>query len=80
MTAAGSRAAGAMAATPGDRIGHRRPGTFRRLLGYVGRQRTRLIVSTVFLILGTVVMAFQPLLFGRAVNEFANGNADNAVN
>ncbi len=53
--------------------------TFRRLVAYVSQQRGRLIVSIFFLVLGTVVMAFQPLLFGRAVNEFAEGDSDNAL-
>ncbi len=56
----------------------RQPSTFVRLLGYVARQRVRLVTSIVFLVLGTVVMAFQPLLFGRAVDEFAGGDSSNA--
>ncbi len=57
----------------------RRPGTFARLLGYVARQPILLGASVVFLVLGTVVLAFQPLLFGRAVDEFADGDAGNAT-
>lgn len=52
--------------------------TLRRLLGYITRQRGRLSVAVVFLVLGTVAMAFQPLLFGNAVNELASGDAANA--
>ena len=61
-----------------QRAGDGGRGTFGRLLGYVARQRGRLILSVFFLVLGTVVMAFQPLLFGQAVNEFAAGDSGNA--
>ncbi|MEM7272238.1 MAG: ABC transporter ATP-binding protein [Actinomycetota bacterium] len=61
----------------GGRTGQ--PGTFMRLLGYVARQPVLLGAAVLFLILGTVVLAFQPLLFGRAVDEFASGDAGNAT-
>ncbi len=61
-----------------DRPDQRERQPFVRLLGYVARQPLRLGASIVFLVLGTVVLAFQPLLFGRAVDEFAGGDADNA--
>ncbi|MEM9655340.1 MAG: ABC transporter ATP-binding protein [Actinomycetota bacterium] len=57
----------------------RKPGTFVRLLGYVARQPVLLGTSVFFLVLGTVVLAFQPLLFGQAVDEFAQGDAGNAT-
>ena len=52
--------------------------TLVRLLRYITHQRARLTVATVFLVLGTMAMAFQPLLFGQVVNELANGDSSNA--
>lgn len=52
--------------------------TLLRLLTYITRQRLRLAVAVVLLISGSAVMAAQPLLFGRAVDELASGNASHA--
>lgn len=62
----------------GSRTREGRGSTLVRLLRYVAAQRGRLAVAVVFLVLGTVAMAFQPLLFGNAVNELASGDASNA--
>ncbi len=53
--------------------------TFPRLLGYITRQRVRLSVAIVFLVLGALVQATQPFLFGVAVDEFAGGDSTNAL-
>ena len=53
--------------------------TLRRMLGYIARQRARLTVAVFFLVLGSVSMAFQPLLFGNAVNELSTGDSSNAT-
>ena len=50
-------------------------GTLKRLLGYVGRQRGLLTTAVVFLVLGTMAMSFQPLVFGRAVDDLSQGDA-----
>ncbi len=53
--------------------------TFPRLLGYVTRNRGPLAVAVVFLVLGALVQAGQPFLFGVAVDELARGDSGNAV-
>ena len=52
--------------------------TIRRLLRYVTHQKGRLTVSIVFLVASSAALAFQPLLFGQAVNSFAEGDGSGA--
>ncbi len=52
--------------------------TIIRLLSYITRQRGRLVVAISFFVLGAMSMAFQPLIFGLAVNELAEGNSSRA--
>ena len=51
----------------------RRRGTLVRLFGYFARQRLRLGFAMVMLIAGSVIMSFQPVVFGAAVDDLAAG-------
>ena len=51
--------------------------TLRRLVTYITNQRVRLFVAISFLVLGSIIMAFQPLIFGQAVDELSRGNSSN---
>ncbi|MEM9133474.1 MAG: ABC transporter ATP-binding protein [Actinomycetota bacterium] len=53
--------------------------TFPRLLSYITHQPLRLTAAVVFLVLGALIQATQPVLFGVAVDELASGDSGNAV-
>ncbi|MEM8747092.1 MAG: ABC transporter ATP-binding protein [Actinomycetota bacterium] len=53
----------------------RRPGTLVRLIGYFARQRLRLVFAMIMLIAGSVIMSFQPVVFGGAVDDLAEGDS-----
>ncbi|MEM9516910.1 MAG: ABC transporter ATP-binding protein [Actinomycetota bacterium] len=55
---------------------HRR-GTLIRLLGYFARRRLRLAIALVLLVAGSILMAFQPVVFGIAVDDLAQGDSSN---
>lgn len=47
---------------------------FFRLMSYLTKQRFRLILAITLLIIGTIMLAIQPVLFGKAVDEVAAGD------
>ncbi|MEM8902999.1 MAG: ABC transporter ATP-binding protein [Actinomycetota bacterium] len=53
----------------------RRRGTLVRLFGYFARQRLRLGFAMAMLIAGSVIMSFQPVVFGAAVDDLAAGDS-----
>ncbi|MGI9622831.1 MAG: ABC transporter ATP-binding protein [Acidimicrobiales bacterium] len=55
----------------------KKPGTLRRLFGYFARQRFRMIVAILFLVTGSMIMSFQPMVFGSTVDDLAQGDSSN---
>lgn len=53
--------------------------TFPRLLSYITHQPLRLTAAVAFLVVGALIQATQPFLFGIAVDELASGDSGNAV-
>lgn len=56
-------------------MSQRKRPTLIRLLGYIARQRAQLGVAVTLYVLGAMSLAFQPLAFGMAVTELAEGDA-----
>ncbi|MEO1062053.1 MAG: ABC transporter ATP-binding protein [Actinomycetota bacterium] len=50
-------------------------GTLVRLFGYFARQRLRLVFAMVTLVAGSVIMSFQPVVFGGVVDDLAAGDS-----
>ena len=53
----------------------RRRDTLVRLLGYFACQRTRVVIAVVLLVAGSMIMSVQPVVFGAAVDELADGDS-----
>lgn len=48
---------------------------FLRLIGYLTSQKLRLVMAIILLIIGAIITALQPVIFGLAVDEVSTGDA-----